>query len=138
MAQYSHSSFLNDPVSRFTQGTNAQVRRIRTALAVAVIHEEGLATRALSCFHVAPAVAHDVASTKIDTPGAGCFEQETGPGFAAGAMRIVVMRAHADVVQLQIPLQQPVDFGYLFGQHRTSRDVRLVGDQYQSEPGFAQ
>src|SRR5260370_6437034 len=105
MAQDSHSSFLNDPVGRFTQGTHAQVRRIRTALAVAVIHEEGLATRALSCFHVAPAVAHDVAFAKIDTPTARRFEQQTGPGLAAGAMRVVVVRAHADVVQLQIPLQ---------------------------------
>src|SRR5258707_15099036 len=74
MAQDSHSSFLNDPSGRFTQGTNAQVRRIGTALAVAIIHEEGLATRTLSCFHIAPAVAHDVAFTKIDTPGAGRVE----------------------------------------------------------------
>src|SRR5260370_23911871 len=138
MTQDSRLSFLNDPGSRFTQGANAQVGRIRTALAVTVIHEKGLATRALSCFHVAPAVAHDVAFTKIDTPSAGRVEQETGPGLAAGTMRGVVMRAHADVVQLQIPLQQSIDFGYLFDQHGSTRDVRLVGDQDQSESGFAQ
>src|SRR5260370_37230177 len=103
MAQEPHLSFLNDPGSRFTQGANAQVGRIRPALAVAVVHEEGLATCALSCFHVAPAVAHDVAPTKIDTPGTGRLEQQAGPGLAAGTMRGVVMRAHADVVQLQIP-----------------------------------
>ena len=68
----------------------------------------------------------------------GRVEQETGPGLAASAMRVVVMRAHAHVVQLQIPLQQTIDFRYLFGQDGTPRDVRLIGDQYQSESGFVQ
>src|SRR5260370_36901925 len=122
MTQDSHLSFLNDPGSRLAQRANAQVGRIRTALAVAVIHEEGLATGALSCFHIAPAVAHDVAFTEIDTPSAGRVDQQTGPGLAAGAMRVVVMRAHPDVVQLQIALQQSIDFGHLLGQHGTTRD----------------
>src|SRR5260370_18307162 len=58
IAQDSHLSSLNDPGSRFTQGANAQVGPIRTALAVAIIHEEGLATCALPCFHVRPPFAY--------------------------------------------------------------------------------
>ena len=64
-----------------------------------------LAARAVSGFDVAPAIAHDVARCEIDIPDARGFEQQAGLRLAAGAARGVVVRADADVVQLQIALQ---------------------------------
>jgi len=49
-SRLSFLSFLNNPRGRLAQGTNAQVGRIGTAFAIAVVHEDSLATGTLARF----------------------------------------------------------------------------------------
>src|SRR5271170_5228119 len=93
-----------NPIRGFAQRADLDERPVRTLFSVAVVDENGAATGAMAGFDVAPTVTDDVAGFKIDVPDSGGFEQQAGLRFAAGAARGVIVRAHADAVELQIAL----------------------------------
>ena len=70
-----------------------------------MIDKDRPAARAVSGFHVAPAVSHDVAGWQVDIPSARGVQQQPRPRLAAGAVRGIVVRTNPDVVQIQIALQ---------------------------------
>src|SRR5580704_12353842 len=122
----------------FAQRADAYERPIRTLFGVTVVHENGAAAGAMAGFDVAPTVAHNEARLQVYVPYASRFEQQPRLRLAAGATRRVIMRTDADSIQPQKAFQALVHLGNLAGRNQATRDVRLIGDQNQSELGFAQ
>ena len=106
--------------------------------AIAVVDENGAATGAVPRLDVAPAVADNIAGGKIDVPALRSLDQQARLRLAAFAVSLVVVRADANVIQLQVVLQAHIYFRDLPGGDCASGDIGLVGDENERETGLAQ
>ncbi len=70
-------------LGRICQRCDSFVRRRRLILRIAVIDENGMASRRLAGMHVLPAVAHEVARAQIDAMLGGGFKKQARFGLAA-------------------------------------------------------
>src|SRR5579871_3648310 len=123
MLKHSHSYVAQNPVSGFQQRADPLKWPYRLPFPVAVIHEKGLAAGAMPGFHIAPTVAHHEAGAEVDIPRLRGREQQPGLRLAALAARVVVVRAHAYVVELQKAAQSGVDLAHFSRVRGTARDI---------------
>src|SRR5580700_4936942 len=124
----------NDPVSGFAQRSHGGFRRLRRlSLAVAVIDQNGLATRGVAGIDVAPAISHEVAPREINIVLALGLQQESGLGLAASAMVRIIMIADEDGVDRQRSREPLMDGFDGLTRLRAARNIRLVGNDEESE-----
>src|SRR5579863_3527356 len=95
-----HGSGSQDPFGGFAQRVHSPERRGGLLLAVAMVDENGLAAGPMPGLDIAPAVADNEAGAEIDVPRAGGLGEQARLRLAARALLAVVVRAHADVIQL--------------------------------------
>src|SRR5690349_2052793 len=99
----SHGKRVTDnPRHRIRQAGHRQVGGVGTAFPVPMVDEYRLAAGALAALHVAPPIPDDDARLERDLPVARGRENQPRFGLATGAAVRVVVRADANVIELEL------------------------------------
>lgn len=107
----------------------------RLAFVVIAFDEHGATAGALAGLDVAPAIAHHEAAREVVDRRRS---QQTRLGLPAVARIRIVVIADANFIERQAPAQFAVDGVDRRPGLRSPSDIRLVGDDDQSEPGVSQ